>query len=41
MLECGVDAARVRTEVTRKCKESQLGEAQVGQCVPSRRGEYH
>lgn len=29
MLECGVDAARVRGDVTRKCRESQLGEAQV------------
>lgn len=29
MLECGVDGARVRTDVTRKCRESQLGEAQV------------
>ncbi|CAN0119010.1 unnamed protein product, partial [Ectocarpus fasciculatus] len=29
MLECGVDGARVRSDVTRKCRESQLGEAQV------------
>lgn len=34
MLECGVDGARVRTEVTRKCRESQLGEAQVGPASP-------
>lgn len=30
MLECGVDGARVRTDVTRKCRETQLGETQVG-----------
>lgn len=29
MLECGVDGGRVRSDVTRKCKESQLGEMQV------------
>lgn len=29
MLECGVDASFVRSDVTRKCRESQLGESQV------------
>ncbi|CAM9564402.1 unnamed protein product, partial [Sphacelaria rigidula] len=29
MLECGVDSSRVHADVTRKCKESQLGEVQV------------
>ena len=29
MLECGVDGSFVRSDVTRKCRESQLGESQV------------
>lgn len=29
MLECGVEGTCVRRDVTRKCRESQLGEAQV------------
>lgn len=33
MLECGVDGVFVRSDVTRKCRESQLGESQVFTCI--------